>query len=64
MVLAAATARSTWHPGLDVQQTLPFRDKERMKQVLDAAGIRTPRHVAANSAPPSAGRQRRASGFR
>ena len=34
---------------MTVEQTLPFRDKERMKQVLDAAGIRTPRHVAATT---------------
>ena len=32
-----------------MQQTLPFRDKERMKQLLDAAGLRTPRHVAAGT---------------
>jgi len=50
MVLAAQLREALGIPGLDVQQTLPFRDKERMKQVLDAAGIRTPRHVAANSA--------------
>jgi biotin carboxylase len=29
---------------MTVEQTLPFRDKERMKQALDVAGIRTPRH--------------------
>ena len=31
---------------MTVEQTLPFRDKELMKQVLDAAGIRTPRHAS------------------
>jgi hypothetical protein len=36
--------------GLDIAHTLPFRDKERMKQVLDRAGIRTPRHLAARTA--------------
>jgi len=28
---------------------VPFRDKERMKQLLDAAGLRTPWHVAART---------------
>src|SRR6201999_3160497 len=36
-------------PGMTVAETVPFRDKERMKQVLDAAGIRTPWHVSATS---------------
>lgn len=31
-------------PGLTPEQALNFRDKERMKSVLDAAGIRTPHH--------------------
>ena len=34
-------------PGLNPEQAVAFRDKERMKQVLDAAGIRTPRHARA-----------------
>jgi hypothetical protein len=34
---------------LTVEQTVPFRDKERMKLVLDAAGIRTPWHRRARS---------------
>ena len=34
---------------MTVEQTVPFRDKERMKQVLDAAGIRTPWHVSATT---------------
>lgn len=37
-------------PGLDPERTLAFRDKQRMKEVLDAAGIRTPRHYRAQSA--------------
>ena len=45
MVLAARLREALGLPGLNVAQTLPFRDKERMKQVLDAAGLRTPRHV-------------------
>jgi hypothetical protein len=36
-------------PGLDPERALAFRDKERMKQVLDAAGVRTPRHDRARS---------------
>jgi formate-dependent phosphoribosylglycinamide formyltransferase (GAR transformylase) len=36
-------------PGLTREQTVPFRDKERMKQVLDAAGIRTPWHRRART---------------
>jgi biotin carboxylase len=35
---------------MGVDQTVLFRDKERMKQVLDGAGIRTPRHASAQSA--------------
>jgi hypothetical protein len=37
-------------PGLTPEQSVAFRDKERMKQVLDAAGIRTPRHAKAVTA--------------
>ncbi|TPW08405.1 MAG: hypothetical protein FD129_2438, partial [bacterium] len=36
-------------PGMTVAETIPFRDKEVMKRVLDAAGIRTPRHGNATS---------------
>jgi hypothetical protein len=46
MLLAAELREGLGVGGLGVAQTVPFRDKERMKQVLDAAGIRTPRHVA------------------
>jgi formate-dependent phosphoribosylglycinamide formyltransferase (GAR transformylase) len=49
MVLAAQLREQLGLPGLTVAQTLPFRDKERMKQLLDAAGLRTPRHVAAGT---------------
>jgi biotin carboxylase len=34
---------------MTVAQTLPFRDKERMKRVLDAAGFRTPHHASATT---------------
>lgn len=49
MLLAAQLREVLGVPGLSVEQTVPFRDKERMKQVLDAAGIRTPRHFPATS---------------
>jgi biotin carboxylase len=49
MVLAARLREQLGRPGLTVAQTLPFRDKEQMKQLLDAAGLRTPWHVAAQS---------------
>jgi hypothetical protein len=47
MVLAARIREALSIPGLTVAQTIPFRDKEVMKQVLDKAGIRTPRHGSA-----------------
>jgi ATP-grasp domain len=46
MILAARIRETFGLPGMTVEQTVPFRDKERMKQVLDAAGIRTPWHVS------------------
>jgi biotin carboxylase len=46
MVLAARIRETLGLPGMTVDQTRPFRDKELMKQVLDAAGIRTPRHAS------------------
>jgi biotin carboxylase len=49
MVLAARLREELGLPGLTVAQTVPFRDKERMKQLLDAAGLRTPWHVAAHT---------------
>jgi formate-dependent phosphoribosylglycinamide formyltransferase (GAR transformylase) len=49
MVLAAGLREQLGLPGLTVAQTVPFRDKERMKQLLDAAGLRTPWHVAAET---------------
>ena len=45
MLLTARLREALGAPGLTVEQTVPFRDKERMKQVLDAAGLRTPRHA-------------------
>lgn len=49
MVLAAQIRETLGLPGMTVAQTLPFRDKELMKQVLDAAGIRTPRHASTST---------------
>lgn len=49
MVLAARLREDLGLPGLTVAQTVPFRDKERMKQLLDAAGLRTPRHRATDT---------------
>ncbi|MEJ7628333.1 MAG: ATP-grasp domain-containing protein [Nocardioidaceae bacterium] len=46
MMLAAHIREAFGLPGMTAEQTLPFRDKERMKRVLDAAGIRTPRHAS------------------
>jgi formate-dependent phosphoribosylglycinamide formyltransferase (GAR transformylase) len=50
MILAARMREMLGLPGMTIQQTVPFRDKEIMKQVLDRAGIRTPRHARADSA--------------
>jgi biotin carboxylase len=44
MIAAARLREMLGVPGLTVEQTIPFRDKEVMKRTLDAAGIRTPRH--------------------
>jgi biotin carboxylase len=49
MLLAARLREELGLPGLTVAQTVPFRDKERMKQLLDAAGLRTPWHTQART---------------
>ncbi len=49
IMLAAQLRRHFGVPGLSVEQAHRFRDKEAMKVALDAAGIRTPKHVAADS---------------
>ncbi len=51
MVLAARLRELLGVPGMNVAQTIPFRDKEEMKRVLDAARIRTPRHQSARTSP-------------
>jgi biotin carboxylase len=50
MVLAARLREALGVPGMTVAQTIPFRDKEHMKQMLDASGIRTPHHYRAATA--------------
>ncbi|MEM7245772.1 MAG: ATP-grasp domain-containing protein [Acidobacteriota bacterium] len=46
MVLLAAKLREALGvPGMDVTTAERFRDKELMKQALDEAGLRTPRHA-------------------
>ena len=51
MILAAKIREGLGLPGMTVEQTIPFRDKEIMKQKLDEAGIRTPKHFRARSEP-------------
>ena len=50
MILAARLRERLGLPGMTVEETVPFRDKEEMKRVLDAAGIRTPWHARAATA--------------
>ena len=49
MILAARIREALGAGGMSEIETVPFRDKEAMKQVLDAAGIRTPHHYRARS---------------
>lgn len=50
MILAARLRERLDLPGMHVAATEPFRDKEKMKRILDAAGLRTPRHRQAGDA--------------
>ncbi len=50
MILAARLRAALGVPGMNVEQTVLFRDKELMKRALDAAGIRTPQHVSTTTA--------------
>ena len=50
VMLAASLREAFGARGLDHQTSRAFRDKELMKQVLDGAGIRTPRHMRATGA--------------
>jgi len=45
ILLAARLREALGLPGMTVAESLPFRDKEVMKRVLDEAGVRTPRHA-------------------
>lgn len=49
VTLAAVLREELGVPGMSLAQARLFRDKEAMKEVLDAAGIRTPRHRAATT---------------
>lgn len=49
MVLAARIREKIGVPGLPVAATIPFRDKVSMKEVLDRAGLRTPKHSRAKT---------------
>ncbi len=50
MLLAARLREALGAAGMSEAETVPFRDKGRMKEVLDAAGLRTPRHFRATTA--------------
>jgi biotin carboxylase len=50
VLLAARLREALGVPGLSYDQALCFRDKDRMKQAVSAAGLRTPRHQRASSA--------------
>lgn len=49
VVLAARMREAFGVPGIRVDQARAFRDKELMKQRLDAAGLRTPHHYSATT---------------
>jgi len=49
MILAAQVREALGIAGMTQLETIPFRDKEAMKQVLDSAGIRTPHHYSAKT---------------
>jgi hypothetical protein len=49
MYLAARLRASFAVPGMSMDQTLVFRDKERMKQEVEKAGLRVPRHGRART---------------
>ena len=49
VVLAAKMRERLGAPGMSVETAVRFRDKELMKQALDQAGVRTPRHARART---------------
>jgi len=50
VLLAAKLREALGAEGMTYEEAVPFRNKDRMKQVLSAAGIRTPRHALATTA--------------
>lgn len=50
VLLAGRLRDALGTPGLSYGEALCFRDKDRMKQAVSAAGLRTPRHQRASSA--------------
>ena len=50
VILAARVREALNVEGMTVEEAVPFRNKDRMKQVLSAAGVRTPRHALARTA--------------
>lgn len=50
VLLTARLRDALGAPGLSYDEALCFRDKDRMKQVVGGAGLRTPRHQRASSA--------------
>lgn len=49
MMLAAQIREALGIAGMTVDETVLYRDKEKMKLALDRAGIRTPRHANAHT---------------
>jgi hypothetical protein len=50
VLLAARLREELGTSGMTVEECLPFRDKDLMKEKVAAAGIRTPKHKSAKSA--------------
>ena len=49
MLMAARLRKAIGVPGMTVAETIPFRDKGEMKQVVEAAGLRTPQSIRATT---------------
>ena len=50
VLLAARLREELGAPGMTVEECLPFRNKDLMKEKVAAAGIRTPKHASAKNA--------------
>jgi hypothetical protein len=59
VVLAARLREALGAPGMRVPTAVRFRDKELMKQALDHAGVRTPRHARARNVAEARAAQER-----